>query len=49
MPESTSFTDFVSTDNLVVVTQLKEEVTALKKQLQAKELQILERDRKVYV
>ncbi|KAI0229326.1 Protein FAM76A [Lamellibrachia satsuma] len=48
MPESTSsFGDFVSSDNLVVVTQLKEEVTSLKRQLQAKEQQILERDKKM--
>ena len=42
-----SFLDFGGTDNMIVITQLKEEVQALKKQLTAKEQQILERDKKV--
>ena len=42
-----SLNDFSGTDNLVAITQLREEVESLKKQLQSKDQQILDREKKV--
>lgn len=39
--------DLSNTDNMIAITQLKEEVESLKKQLSIKDSQILERDKKV--
>lgn len=47
MSKSESFNDFGSTENMVMITQLREEVESLKRALSAKDQQILERDRKV--
>ena len=42
-----SFLDLSSTDNMIAITQLREEVESLKKQLSQKDVQIIDRDKKV--
>ena len=44
---SESFNDFGNTENMVAITQLREEVESLKRALNTKDQQILERDKKV--
>ena len=39
--------DFGNTDNIVMLTQMKETIESLKKQLAGKDAQILERDKRV--
>ncbi len=47
--KESSLLDISSTENMVAMTQLKEEVESLKKQLLQKQQEILERDKKVYL
>ena len=45
--ETSIFDTMASTENLVLITQLKDEVESLKKQLALKEQQLLEKDKNV--
>ncbi len=45
--ETSMFDPLASTENLVLITQLKDEVESLKKQLALKEQQLLEKDKNV--
>ena len=39
--------DINSSDNMILITQLREQIESLKKQLQGKDAQLLEKDKKV--
>ena len=43
----TGLLDTNSSDNVILITQLREQIESLKKQLQGKDAQLLEKDKKV--